>query len=165
MGFYEPLYKCAQKYTLFFTLLSSIIVILKPQAETDLIEYIRAPYIWNETNFNDYGGLIMETRKAMDEGRKCICIWSNEHEKAAFAMDAEYTIALADSVNVLNGYTKEDFYALLNYLQNTEEPYVLMIGTHCDWKLDDISEDFLDILFSEYPYSEYERRAYLFYIN
>lgn len=143
----------------------SIIVVLKPQAETNLIEYIKVPYIWNETNFNDYGGLIRETQQAMKEGRKCVCIWSNEHEEAAFVMNADYTIALANSINILNEYTKEDLYTLLKYFQDTNESYVLMIGTHCDWKLNDITEDFLDTLFTLYPYSEYERRAYLFYIN
>lgn len=151
-------YKC-------LILLFSIFAVLKPEAEMDIKEYIQVPYLWNETNFNNYGGLIGEAQTAISNGRKCICIWSDEHEAAAFPLDAEYTIALNNSNNISNGYTEEDLSKLLCYLQKVEEPYAVMIGTHSDWKLNEIKEDFLAELLDIYPYSEYERRAYLFYIN
>lgn len=151
-------YKC-------LILLFSVFAVLKPEAEIDIKEYIRAPYLWNETNFNNYGGLIEETQTAINNGRKCICIWSDEHEAAAFPLDAEYTIALNNSINLSNGYTEDDLSELLRYLQKVEEPYTVMIGTHSDWKLNEIKEDFLTELLDLYPYREYERRAYLFYIN
>lgn len=154
----RTLYKC-------IILLLSLFAVLKPEAEINIKEYVRAPYLWNETNLNNYGGLVEETQSAIDNGRKCICIWSDEHEAAAFPLDAEYMIALSNSINISNGYTEEDLTALMRYLESTEEPYSLMIGTHSDFQLNEIDEDFLMTLLETYSYSEYERRAYLFYIN
>lgn len=142
-----------------------MLMIIKPQSGMHLKEYIRVPYIYNETNFNNYGGLVEETQNAIEDGRRCICIWSNEHQEAAFEIDAEYTIALENSINVANGYTRQDMDNLLRYLKNKNESYVLMIGPHCDWKIGVLREGFLEELITLYPYNKYDKNAYIFYIN
>lgn len=144
---------------------SAILIVAESQPDVKWSEYIRVPYIINETNFNDYGSLVSAADDAIESGRKCICIWSNDHQKAAFVLDAEETIGIDDSINQLNGYTREYFMDMLERMQTTEEPYVLLVGTHCDITLDEIVPEFLETLRDTYPYEEYERKAYLFYIN
>lgn len=149
----------------FLILCLALLAVVKAQAGVGIIQFFREPYIYKETNFNNYGEQIKDAEEAVKNGRICIAIWSNEHQKAAFELPAEYVIAMEDSTNVPNGYTEEDLNILLEYLLQTDEPHVLLVGTHCYWRLDALSENFLATLGSLYPYRIYEKDAYLFYIN
>lgn len=161
--------------TKFYKYISMIIVLitilfsnpgLKQNPIKNMMAFFQNPYIYNETYFNEYEALINHACEDIKNGRKCISIFSSVHQQAAFELNAEYSIALEDSINVPVGYTTEDLELLLSYLQETEEQYVLMVAFHAAWRLDGLIPGTMDSLRSLYPYIRYGHdEAYLFYIN
>ena len=133
--------------------------------DLDIIKFYKVPYIPNETNLNDYGSLVSQAQAEIEKGRKCIALWSNDHQMASFDLDTVYSFALLDSGNHPYDYGDEDLLAILDFFETTDQPYIFLIGTHCDWKLDAITPEFLSTLLNTYPYEQYETRAFLFYIN
>ena len=139
---------------------------LKQNPIKNMITFFQNPYIYNETYFNEYEALINQACEDIKNGRKCIGIFSGMHQQAAFELNAEYSIALEDSVNVPVGYTAEDLELLLTYLSETNEQYVLLIGTHATWRVDGLIPGTMEYLRETYPYKRYGYQdAFLFYIN
>ncbi len=133
----------------------------------NFISFYECPNIYHENVFNDYGGMIEQAKSDIAAGRKCISLWPNMHQQAAFELNDEYTLAFEGSINDWLGYTKEDIEPLLSYLARTEEPYVLLVSYHADSRLNRLDPNILDSLLESYPYKTYgiDRPAYLFYIN
>lgn len=133
----------------------------------DITGFYKVPYIYNETMLDNYGSMISQAQNAIAGGRKCIALWWFEHQMRTFELDieTEYAISTTDSINRLHGYTEEDLLELLEYLNTTREPYVLLLGNHSDWYLDPITPEFRATLLERYPYDEYTDKGYLFYIN
>lgn len=152
-------------YSYLFAVTTAFLAVYESQPDMDWKVFLRAPYIVNETYFNDYGSLVEEANAEIQNGRHCICIWANEHHKAAFDVDAEEVIAFENSINQSNGYTEADLTEILQRLQSKEESYVVLVGPHCDYRSYLVMPEFMNTLFENYPYQKYEKDAYLFYIN
>lgn len=138
-----------------------------PRATMHIKEFYTTPYVVGEVFFDDYGSLITQALQETRNGRKCFCIWVNEHAKAAFfEPEWEEVICLEDDMNNRYEYTEQEFLQLLEYFKGVDEPYILIIGADCARKIDYwITTEFMDTLRDEYPYTEYPQDAYLFYIN
>lgn len=143
-----------------------IITILLSSPDKKMLQFYQIPYIYRECFFNNYGALISQAKHELDSGRKCISIWANEHQQAGFELNTEYSFALENSINVSNGYTEKDLSDLMNYLETSDEQYILLIGTHTSWRLNSISTGYMEKLCNKYSYKKYGLEdAFLFYIN
>ena len=159
-------YRCISAIAVLITVLFSNTGLLQNPVRTMAVFY-QHPYIYNETYFTDYEGLIIQARQDIADGRKCISIWPNMHQQAAFELDDEYSIALEDSRNVSLGYTEADIQSILTYLSETDDQYILLIGTHADGRLNAMNLEIMESLRETYPYTTYgdTRKGYLFYVN
>ena len=160
------IYRCASLAATVLTVLMSAPGYMQNPFK-NFVSFYECPNLYHENVFNDYGGMIEQARSDIAAGRKCISLWPNMHQQAAFELDDEYTLAFEGSYNDWLGYTKEDIEPLLSYLARTEEPYVLLVSYHTDSRLNRLDPDILDSLRESYPYKTYgiDRPAYLFYIN
>ncbi|MBD5505026.1 MAG: hypothetical protein HDR09_15175 [Lachnospiraceae bacterium] len=138
-----------------------------PRITMHIKEFYTLPYSVGEVFFDDYGGLLAQASKEISNGRKCFCIWVNEHAEAAFRdLKWDEDICLEDDVNNRYEYTEQDFQELLDYFETVQEPYVLVVGADSARKIDAwITTEFMNTLRAEYSYVEYPQDAYLFYIN
>ena len=159
-------YRCISTIVVLITILLSNTGLLQNPIKS-MTAFYQYPYIYNETSFNDYGGMIMQARQDIADGRKCISIWPNMHQQAAFELDDEYSVALENSLNVSFGYTAEDIEPLRTYLSETNEPYILLLGPHTTSRLNRMDPDIMLFLYETYPYKRYgnDREGLLFYIN
>lgn len=138
-----------------------------PRITMHIKEFYTLPYVVGEVFFDDYGGLIAQASQEISNGRKCFCIWVNEHAKAAFGeLNWDRAMCLEDDINNSYGYTEQEFFELLDYFETINDPYILVVGADCARKIDSwITPEFMDTLRNDYLYIEYQQDAYLFYIN
>lgn len=138
-----------------------------PRATMHVKEFYTMPYIVGEVFFDDYGSLIRQVSQDISDGRKCFCIWANRHAEAVFSeLDWEADLCLEDDINNRYQYSQLEFRELLEFYQDCQEPYVLVVGADCARKIDYwFTTEFMDNLRDNYPYVEYKQDAYLFYIN
>lgn len=156
----KPLFQILMGFAVIITALASY--------RNGIAEFYNVPYIQAETELNDYGSMVSLAKKEIKNGRKCICIWANTHNEASFNLATELSIPLQDSRNHPYNYSKEYFSDILDFLETTNEPYILITATHTDWKIDAINPDFLPTLFEKYPYICFEpirANAFMFFIN
>lgn len=133
----------------------------------DIAGYYRVPYIYNETNLSNYGGMVDDAIAAVESGRKCISFWHGDHFVATFEPDLKsaYVFSYAASDNQLYEYTEDDLLALLDYFETTDESYVLLLCPHCNWLFGLMTPEILDMILEKYPYDRYEFDGFLVYIN
>lgn len=149
-----------------FATVAVIATVIFSSPDRKFISFYESPYIFQETYFNNYGGLIDQAKQEINNGRKCISIWANEHQQAAFELNCEYSIAIENSANCSNGYSADDLQNLLTYIAETDQQYALIIGIHTNWRLDTICPGFMEYLYQRYPYIKYgQEDAFIFYIN
>lgn len=138
-----------------------------PRVTMHIREFYTMPYVVGEVFFDDYDGLVAQAAEEIRGGRKCFCIWVNQHAEAAFHdLEWDEDICLEDDINNRYEYTEQDFLALLDYFETLQEPYIVVVGADSARKIDYwITPEFMNTLRTNYSYVEYQQDAYLFYIN
>ena len=118
----------------FITVLTALFAY--PRATMHIKEFYTTPYIVGEVSFDNYGNLISQVSADIASGRKCFCIWANEHAEAVCNQLAwETDFCLEDDLNHIYEYTEEDFLNLIEYFETLQEPYVLVVGADCPRKI------------------------------
>ncbi len=151
--------------------------IYKSQADLNIREYAKSPYIQWETGMNDYGGMIKETQKAIDEGRKSICFWKSRNDMAMFPELTERSdvdLCLEDDNNSFLGEVTPDVLRdLLAELDSTDESYVVMIAPIVESRIsnpkykEEYCPEFLETLQHKYECKEFMAQSFcgVFYVN
>ncbi|MEY8326743.1 hypothetical protein AALB47_22980 [Lachnospiraceae bacterium 54-11] len=146
-------------------LLITIIAVWVSYPRLNVIQFFKEPDILMEFNMHDYGSLVAKAQEEICNGRKCIAVWANESQEACFDIDAEYSFAINDSVNNRRDITEEDIIGLYVYLMNTKEKYILLVGPHTDFRIDEIMPGFMYGMKANFPYDEYKHYEFIIYIN
>lgn len=147
------------------TLSATILTIWVSYPQLNVIQFFKEPDILMEFNMHDYGSLVAKAQEEICNGRKCIAVWANESQEACFDIDAEYSFAINDSVNNRRDITEEDIIGLYVYLMNTKEKYILLVGPHTDFRIDEIMPGFMYGMKANFPYDEYKHYEFIIYIN
>lgn len=146
-------------------LLAVIMTVWISYPHFDVIQFFKEPDICAEFNLHDYGSLVTKAQEEIRNGRKCIAVWANESQEACFDIDAEYSFAINDSINNPRDITEEDILNLFVFLMNTDEKYILLVGPHTDFRIDEIVPGFMYGMKAKFPYIEYKHYEFIVYIN
>lgn len=123
------------------------------------------PDIPGEYNIDNYEGLISKAQKEIANGRKCIAVWENDHQQACFDLNTEYSFTINDSINNPHNISEDEVIDLYVFLMETDEPYMLLVGPHTDFRIDKIMPGFMHGMKAKYPYDEFTHYEFLIYIN
>lgn len=153
------------KFSTGIMILATFLTIWISYPNLDVIGFFKEPDIQMEFNMHDYGSLVRNAQEEIQNGRKCIAVWANESQEACFDIDAEYSFAINDSINNPRDITKEDMAKLYEFLMSTDEPYILLVGPHTDFRIDEILPGFMYGMKANFPYNEYKHYEFIIYIN
>ena len=143
----------------------TIVAVWLSYPELNVIHFYREPDIPGEFNINDYGSLVSKAKEEIANGRKCIAIWANDHQEACFELDTSYSLTIDDSVNEPHEISEEEILELFVFLRSTDEKYVLLVGPHTDFRIDEIVPGFMYGMKAKFPYDQFQYYEYLIYIN